>query len=888
MTTNKKTLYLVDGTALAYRGYFAFIKNPLINSRGENISAAFGFTTTLVNLIRDHSPDYLAVVFDTGKPTFRHEMYDQYKATRQKMPPEMIGQLPRVKQAVDALGIKQLERDGYEADDIIGTIALRGAGEGLYVYMVTGDKDFMQLIKDSVFMYVPMKNEIIKAENVRERYGIPPEKIVDLMGLMGDSSDNVPGIPRVGEKTACELLSQFGTLDDVLERWEDITKPSIRKSVSENRDLALLSRKLVTIKVDVPLDFDIEMLRFNGIATETAREFFREMEFTRLLDSLKEVSEKPKTPVTIVTTDNVDAFFNDLSDHDEISVDLETTSLDVMEADIVGISIAAGDSVWYLPLGHEQGVNLSRDAVLPRLKEVFENPSVKKVGHNAKYDAIILKRNGIRLVPLTFDTMIAAYVLEPGSRGYALDKLSDAHLNRRMQSITELIGKGKKQQSFARVDIESAARYSGDDADVTMKLKKMFAQHIRREGLLKLFTDIEMPLIEVLMDCEMRGVCLDVPFLKDISEDFSHRMEKLEQSIYEIAGGEFNINSPKQLGEILFDRIGLKARRKIKTGYSTDIDTLTALAKEHVLPEQILNYRQLMKLKSTYVDALPAMVNPRTGRVHTSYNQAVTATGRLSSSDPNLQNIPIRTELGRIIRKAFIAPPGYILLSADYSQIELRIMAHISGDPVLLDAFSHGEDVHKRTASVIFNVFPDMVSDEQRRQAKTINFGVMYGMGSFSLSEQLGITRNEAKAFIDNYFSIHSGVRAFIEKTVEDALKNGYVTTLLGRKRYVTDINSENRNVAEFAKRTAINTPIQGSAADLIKISMIDLSRRLKKDGLDAHMILQVHDELVIEVAENQIDTVKVVVKETMENALELSVPLMVDMGTGKNWLEAH
>jgi len=888
MSGKKKTLYLIDGTALAYRAYFAFIRNPLINSRGENTSAAYGFTNTLVNLIRNHSPDYMAVVFDAGKPTFRHEMYEEYKATRQKMPDEMIDQLPRVKEAVDVLGVKQMELEGYEADDIIGTLALSGAEKGLEVYMVTGDKDFMQLVGDSVYMYVPMRDEIIGPEEVEKRYGIPPDKVVDLLGLMGDSSDNVPGIPRVGEKTAVELLKRFGSLEAVLDRWEEIPKPSIRASVRENRELALLSRALVTIKTDVPLECDIETLRFEGIDVARAREFFREMEFDSILESVMESVETEETPVTVVTMETLDEFFAEVSGFDEVAVDLETTSLNALEADIVGVSIAAGERAWYLPVAHTRGENLDRAAVFPRLKSLLEDESVRKIGHNAKYDAIILRRNGVNLDPITFDTMLAAYILDPGSRGYALDKLAEAHLNHRMQSITELIGKGKNQISFAEVDIESAARYSGDDAFTTRRLKDVFEPRLEREGLLSLFRDVEMPLMRVLMDMEMHGVCLDVPFLRDISDDFSRMMEQLERLIYECAGEEFNINSTKQLGEILFGKLGLKARRRTKTGYSTDTDTLMALAKQHELPGYILDYRQLAKLKSTYVDALPAMVNPRTGRVHTSYNQAVTATGRLSSSDPNLQNIPIRTELGRNIRRAFVAPPGHLLLSADYSQVELRVMAHMSGDAVLNEAFRNGEDVHRRTASVLFGVPPEAVSDEQRRQAKTINFGVMYGMGAYALSEQLGIGRNEAKSFIDYYFRVHTGVSAFIEKTVEDAKKNGYVTTILGRKRYVTGIHSENRNVSEFARRTAINTPIQGSAADLIKLAMIKVSERLKNENLDAHMILQVHDELVFEVSEDAVDETKEAVKEEMEGALELRVPLVVDIGLGRNWLEAH
>jgi DNA polymerase I len=888
MKKQRQTLYLIDGTALMYRAYFAFIKNPLINSRGENVSAAYGFTNTLMNLIRDHEPDYIAVVFDSGKPTFRHKMYEQYKATRQKMPDEMVGQIPRVKEAVDVLGFKQIELEGYEADDIIGTLALHGEKEGLDVYMVTGDKDFMQLVGDHIFMYIPMKNEIMGPQEVTERYGVPPDKIVDLLGLMGDASDNVPGVPKVGEKTARELLAMFGSLDNVLEHWEEISKPSIRLSVGQNRDKALLSRKLVTINIDVPLTTDIGEFKFQGISNEKAREFFREMEFERLLDTMKEKPQKQKRAVIIVTPNTIDEFFHDISRHTEIAIDTETTSLNVMEADVVGISIAVPDKVWYLPFGHSNGENLNRKTIFPRLKKIFENPDIARVCHNAKFDVVILRRHGIDIVPITFDTIIAAYVIEPGIRSYSLSKLADEHLNRSMQSITELIGKGKNQKSFAEVDIESAANYSGDDAEVTLLLKEKFAQRLEQENLIPLFTDIEMPLMEVLIDMEMRGVCLDIPFLNDMSKDLARMLADLERSIYDMAGEEFNINSPKQLGDILFTKLGLKTRRKTKTGYSTDIDTLSTLAYVHELPQLILNYRQVMKLKSTYADALPAIVNPQTGRVHTSFNQAVTATGRLSSSDPNLQNIPVRTEMGREIRKAFIAPKGYVLLSADYSQIELRIMAHISGDPVLCEAFSKGEDVHRTTASILFGVEPGKVTETQRRQAKTINFGVMYGMGAFALSEQLGISRDEARDFIDNYFGTHIGVKAYIERAVEETKKRGFVTTLMGRKRYVIDINSDNRNIAEFAKRIAINTPLQGSAADLIKVSMINLSQRLKKKKHDAHMILQVHDELLLEVKESEVDSVRGIVKETMESGMKLTVPLVVDIGVGGNWLEAH
>jgi len=888
MDNQATSIYLIDGTALVYRSYFAFINNPLINSKGENTSAAYGVTIILLNLIRDRSPGYLSVAFDTGKPTFRHEMYTDYKATRQKMPDELIDQIPRVKEAVTALGIHQIEMDGYEADDVIGTLALQAAGKGLDVYMVTCDKDFMQLVGTHITIFNPSKNEAITAESVRERYGVPPDRIIDLFGLMGDSSDNVPGVPRVGEKTAIALLAQFGSLDETLARCDEISKPSIRSSIMENRDLALLSRKLVTIKTDVPLEIRMEQLLFSGINDDTARTFFREMEFNSFLKMLKDDKVLQPSAVTVVTPDNLDRFFEDLSYHREIAVDLETTSLDVMSAEIVGISIAAGGSVWYLPFGHTEGGNLDRTNVFPRLEGIFADPAIGKIGHNAKYDAIILKRSGFSLTPFTFDTMLAAYVLNPGIRGYALNKLADEHLNRRMQPITELIGSGRNQRSFAEVPVEKAAKYSGDDADVTLRLKSIFSERLDSEELIRLFSDVEMPLMEVLMDMEMKGVCLDSDFLGEMSKELAARIDEYTALIYEIAGEEFNINSTKQLGEILFDKLGLKPVRKSKTGYSTDIDILMKLAPKHELPQLVLNYRQLMKLKSTYVDALPVMVNPTTGRIHTSFNQAVTSTGRLSSSDPNLQNIPIRTDLGKNIRKAFIAPPGHVLLSADYSQIELRIMAHLSGDQVLRDAFLKGTDVHAQTASVLFGIPPTLVTPDQRRQAKTINFGVMYGMGAYSLSEQLGISRQKAQNFIDNYFETHPGVREFIDRTVREAGEKKFVTTLLGRKRYVPDISSTNHNVAEFAKRTAINTPLQGSAADLIKVSMIRLWRRLKDERFKAAMILQVHDELVLEIPEDELNHVSAVVRETMEGALKLDIPLVVDIVYGTNWLEAH
>jgi DNA polymerase I len=890
MNTHQKTLYLIDGTALAYRAFFAFIRNPLINSRGEDTSAAFGFSNTILALVREKQPDYLAIVFDAGGKTFRHELYPHYKATRQKMPEQMRTQIPRIHQAVDALGVKHMEVEGYEADDVIGTLAVKAEKEGFDVVMVTGDKDFMQLVGPHITMFVPMKNEIITPEVIHERFGIAPERIVDFLALMGDSSDNVPGIPKVGEKTARSLLAEFGSLDEIYAHCDRISKPALLVCVKENREIALLSRKLVTIKTDVPVDVDLESLKFKGFIADTAIPFFREMEFTSLIDGVKQPgkTEESKTAVKIIASADIDACFCELSQSGEIAIDLETTSELPMNAEIVAIAISSGDAVSYFPLRHEGYENLDSGIVFDHLKKLMSNTAVRKIAHDAKYNEIILRRHGFDAAQFNFDTLLAAYVLEPGIRGYDIGSLADIHLKHRLQSLGELTGKGKTKRSFAELDVGTAARYAADKTEMILELGRYFRKRIAEEGMDALYSGLEMPLMEVLVQMEMSGVRIDVDLLRKMSGELSCQMEKLSGRICGMAGEVFNINSPKQLGYILFEKLKLKPARKGKSGYSTDIEVMTKLAQGHDLPGLILEFRQLSKLKSTYVDALPLIINPRTGRIHTSFNQAVTSTGRLSSSDPNLQNIPIRTEIGRKIRQAFIADPGCYLLSADYSQIELRIMAHISGDPVLTEAFEKGEDIHTSTASLVFNILPGLVSPEQRRQAKIINFGVMYGMGAHSLSEQLGIGFAEARRYIDNYFATHTGVQAYIDRIVFEAETKGCVTTLLDRKRFLPDIHSSNHGVAEFAKRTAINTPIQGSAADLIKLSMINLSKRLASEGLKAYMILQVHDELVLEVPRDEIDTVQPLVKEVMENAMKLNVPLVVETGYGMHWLEAH
>jgi DNA polymerase-1 len=888
--SERKTLYLIDGSALMYRAYFAFIRNRLINSRGEDTSATFGFVNTILKLVRAHHPDYLAIVFDTGRPTFRHELFSAYKATRQKMPDEMRDQIPRIRESVRALGLPLMETDGYEADDVIGTLAKEAGEKGFEVFMVTGDKDFMQLVDEHISVLDPMKDVIYRPGDVQEKYGIPPERIVDYLALTGDASDNVPGIPKVGEKTARDLLQQFGSLDAVLDRCSEISKPSIRVCVDENRDLAILSRKLVTIDTAVPVEKDFEALRFQGFPAESAIGFFREMEFPSLIDAVKEeaVVETAEVKVATVTPETLGDSFRKLSGAKEISLDLRTTSEEPMNATMVGMSLAADGQILYFPFGHAEGTNLEMEAVLPGLKRLLGDHKIFKTAQDAKFSRIVLQRHGFGDVSFSFDTMLAAYVLDPGGRSYDIEVLADVHLKHHMQSMAELAGKGKGKKIFAEVDIDTAAQFSGDRAATVAALAKHFEPLMENEDLMPLYTELEMPLVEVLAEMERCGVRLDTGILGEMSEDLARSLAGLEDRIAESAGERFNINSPKQLCHILFEKLKLKPVRKGKTGYSTDVDVLTKLAEKHELPGLILEYRQLAKLKSTYVDALPQLINPATGRVHTSFNQAVTSTGRLSSSNPNLQNIPIRTELGRNIRRAFIAESGYSIMSADYSQIELRIMAHISQDPSFVRAFLDGEDIHASTAALLFNIFPTMVTAEHRRLAKTINFGVLYGMGAHSLSEQLGISFAEAKRYIDNYFATHPGVQAYISKTIAEAEEKGFVTTLLGRRRYVTEIHNPNRSVAEFAKRTAINTPIQGSAADLIKKSMIELHRRLRAENLKTYMILQVHDELVLEVKKEEREQVQALVKEVMEGAMELSVPLVVDIGVGKHWLEAH
>ncbi|OPX24363.1 MAG: DNA polymerase I [Candidatus Latescibacteria bacterium 4484_107] len=896
-----KRLFLIDGSALAYRSYFAFIRNPLINSKGENTSAPFGFARALLKLIEEEKPEYIAVVFDTGKPTFRHEKYEAYKATRQKMPDEMRSSIPRIHELVRAMNIAMMELEGFEADDVIGTLAQKAAQAGMETVIVSGDKDFMQLVSPKVRLINPRKGEDaveINEDGVRARFGVGPDRVTDVLGLMGDTSDNVPGVPGVGEKTAIALIREYGDIEGVLAHAAEVRRKNVRENLIQHADQARLSKDLVIIRTDAPVELDPDELKFTGFDPEALSTLFKELEFGRLLSEITPSEAERKAVYHTVTKETLDDLIVRIRAHRSCAVDLETTSVDAMRAEIVGISIALEPyEAFYIPVGHrafsllkepdERNVPLS--LTLKKLKPIIEDARIEKYGQNIKYDTTILCRAGIRPAGFVFDTMIASYVVDPSGRRHNLDALSLSYLNHKMIPISDLIGKGKKQISFAEVPIEQAAEYSGEDAEVVLRLKEKLEPELEGRGLKALFHELEMPLMEVLREMEMNGVVVDVPFLTRMSSELDEELKALVARIYEAAGEEFNVNSTRQLAHILFDKLKLPPKKKTKTGYSTDVEVLEDLAREHELPKTLLDYRQLMKLKSTYADALPKLVNPETGRIHTSFNQTVTATGRLSSSDPNFQNIPIRTEIGRKIRRAFIAgDKDWLLLDADYSQIELRIMAHLSEDATLIEAFQKDEDIHTKTAVLVFDIPPESVEPELRARAKTINFGIIYGMGPYGLARRLDIGIPEAREFIEAYFAQYPGVKAYTDRMIAEAREQGYVTTMLGRRRYLPEILSSNRQMREFAERTAVNTPVQGTSADLIKRAMIHIHRRLGAEKLRAKMILQVHDELVFEVPKEELDHVKALVVAEMEGALKLSVPVKVDVGVGANWLEAH
>ncbi len=885
-------LCLVDGTALVYRSYYAFIRRPLVNSSGKNVSAVYGFASSLIKLLDELAPSHMVVAFDRPEPTFRHEAYEDYKATREPMPDELADQLSAIHELVEAFGIPIVEEPGYEADDLIGTLAVAAREEGLRSVIVSGDKDFFQLVDDTITVLDPGKNVEYTALGVEEKFGVPPSQVIEVLGLMGDASDNVPGVPGVGKKTATDLIARFGSVEGVLEHIDEISGAKRKQNLRQNREQAMMSRDLVTIDLAAPVVFDEEELARRPIDGERVGAFLREHEFPSLLKLVVTEQSPDTSGYSVVTSKKrLAGLVAALERSRGFAIDLETTSLDPHSAEIVGVSVALEEGeAFYIPVGHTAGRSLPRDFVMDSLTPALTNEDVPKYGQNIKFDYKVLLTHGIELAPLAFDTMIASYLLDPGRRQHGLTALALEHLGLHMTPIESLIGKGGEQLSFADVGVNDASDYSCADADATIRLTHLLSESIREEGLEALLTDVEMPLVRVLAGMELAGVELDVSFLSSLAADFGREIEGLRERVCDLAGVEFNLDSPKQVGSVLFERLELPRGRRTKTGYSTDISVLERLRDDHEVPALILEYRQLRKLQTGYLEALPKLVNPVTGRVHTSFNQTVAATGRLSSSNPNLQNIPIRTELGRQIRRAFVAGEGKLLLSADYSQVELRIMAHLSGDATLVEAFKNGKDVHRSTASLIFGVSEDDVSSAQRESAKTVNFGIMYGMGRFGLARRLGVGNDEAAGFIERYFQTYPGVREYTERVIAEAEDSGYASTMLGRRRPVTGLASDNARVRGMAERVAVNTPIQGSAADLIKLAMLGVDRRIRSDGLPCRMVLQVHDELVFELPEDGLEDVSAAVREEMENpeGIELDVPVLTNLASGPDWFEAH
>lgn len=886
-------IYLIDGSAYIHRAYHAI--RSLSTSRGFATNAAFGFTRMLIKLINDRAPKYAAMVFDSRGATFRHLMFAEYKANRLKMPDDMAAQIPYIKKITDGFNIPVIELPGFEADDLIGTLAKKAEAAGYEVVMVTGDKDFIQLITDSISVWDPMKDEVLDRPAVLAQFGIEPLQMLDVQGLSGDTSDNIPGVPGIGRKTAIKLVQTFRSIDELYQRLGEISSAKQLEKLETYREQAFLSRDLAKIDTDAPVDLDLDGIEMRPPDNRKLAALFGELEFRQLQkDFPVETDLSEKDYRTVSDEAGLDALVESLKAAGRFAIDTETTSLFPMAAELVGLSfsITPGSAV-YVPCGHtcEGAEQLCRSTVLEKLKPVLEDPRIEKIGQNIKFDWNILRRCGIELSGVVFDTMVASYLLNPEKRAHNLEQIALDYLDHRMITYDQVIEvNGKRCASFGEVPVDAACTYSCEDADITLEASRKLAPMIETAGLTRLFETVEMPLVPVLVRMEQTGIRADADRLRTMSKELADELEYMEGEICRMAGEEFNIQSSQQLGYILFEKLCLPRQKKTKkkTGYSTDVEVLTALAPYHELPALILRHRMLAKLKSTYVDALFELINPETGRIHTSFNQTVTATGRLSSSNPNLQNIPIRTEAGRDVRRAFIPRDGWFFVSADYSQIELRLLAHYSGDEKLIRSFEKGEDIHTRTAAEVFMADPAMVTAELRRQAKVINFGIIYGMGAYSLSKELGISQKMAKTYIDNYFYRYSGVREFIEKTLEIARTTGKVGTELGRIRYLPDINSKNKNMQAFAERTAINMPIQGTAADLLKLAMIRMDRAIAEKRLKSAMLLTVHDELVFEVPQDELESLQALAREVMENVWDLRVPLKVNLGIGKDWAEAH
>lgn len=920
-----KKFYLLDAYALIYRAYYGLIRSPRINSKGQNTSAIFGFLTTLNEVLQKEQPDLLAIGFDPAGHTFRHELFPEYKAQREATPEDIKKAVPIIKDLIKAYRIPILEVPGFEADDVIGTMAKAAVRKGYEVRMITPDKDYAQLVEPNLLMQRPGHGnapwEILGPQEVCEKYGLQsPLQVIDYLALMGDAADNIPGCPGVGPKTATTLLQQFGSCEDIITHSSEL-KGAVRKKIEEHVDEIKLSKVLTTIKTDVPLQYDFEQFKIEEPDKEALRQIFTELEFRSFLTKLDGSQKSSKSaPVELSLFgsestedkgDDSERLFSrlenlsyeyklvdneteakELSDflltNEIFSLDTETTSIEALDAKLVGLSFSTEDfRAWYVPVSRETE---KAKKILEIFRPVYENPKILKVGQNLKYDLTVLANYDIHLSGPLFDTMLAHYLIQPELR-HNMDYLAEIYLNYKTIHIEELIGpKGRGQKNMGDLEPKDIYKYACEDADVTLRLMKPLAEELRKNSLEEVFQNIEMPLMPVLARMERNGVVLDTDTLKEVENDFTARLQTLEKDIYELAGHEFTINSPRQVGEVLFGELKLSEKvKKTKSGqYSTSEEVLRDLHSKHPIVQKILDYRGLKKLLSTYVEALPKLINPATGHIHTSFNQAVTATGRLSSSNPNLQNIPVRGEDGREIRKAFIPEAGEIFFSADYSQIELRIMAHLSGDEHMIEAFNAGHDVHAATAARIFHKDIKDISKDERRKAKTANFGIIYGISAFGLAERMDVSRTEAKELIDSYFEMYPKIKDYISKAVDTAREKGYIETEFGRRRYLPDINSRNAVVRGYAERNAVNAPIQGTAADIIKIAMIRVQQRLDAEGCKARMMLQVHDELNFSVPADEFDKVKRIVIEEMQGAYKMSVPLEADCGEGKNWLEAH
>ena len=945
-------LFLLDAYALIYRAYYALIKNPRINSKGFNTSAVLGFVNTLEDVLKKENPTHIGIAFDPSGPTFRHEAYEQYKAQREETPEVIRQSVPIIKDVIRAYRIPILEMPGFEADDVIGTLATEAGKQGIKTYMMTPDKDYGQLVSENVFMYRPKYGdkefEVLGVEEVKAKFNIEsPLQVIDMLGLMGDSSDNIPGCPGVGEKTAQKLIAQYGSIENLLSHSEEL-KGALKTKVETNKDMITFSKFLATIKTDVPIELNLEELKRETPDEEALRKIFEELEFRTLIERVLGKEKKvtiPETPApargdgqlslfgepTGAQTGKItnsqgnlfaefadegtgDSKFSSLASLESIhydyqlldteakrteflqiiktkeifSLDTETTDIDPIHAELVGMSFSyAENQAFYVPIPADRE---AATQIVNEFKELLENEQTLKVGQNIKYDILVLSNYGVNVKGPMFDTMIAHYVLQPELR-HNMDYLAEIYLNYRTIPIEDLIGsKGKKQGNMRDLPADAVYKYACEDADVTLKLQRVLKKELDDSGTSSLFYDIEMPLVPVLAYMEKNGVSLDTEALKETSQHFTARMNQIEKEIYQLADMEFNVSSPKQVGEVLFDKLKIVNKaKKTKTGqYVTSEEVLEGLRGKHDIVGKILDYRGLKKLLSTYIDALPLLINPKTGKIHTSFNQTVTATGRLSSSNPNLQNIPIRNEDGKEIRKAFIPEEGCEFFSADYSQIELRIMAHLSGDKNMIDAFQEGDDIHAATASKVYKIGLDEVTREQRSKAKTANFGIIYGISVFGLAERMNVPRSEAKELIDGYFATYPQVKEYMDKSIERARENGYIETIFGRKRFLPDIHSHNAVVRGYAERNAINAPIQGSAADIIKVAMVHIYQRFLSEGIRSKMILQVHDELNFSVYPEEREKVQQIVIEEMEKAYAMQVPLRADCGWGKNWLEAH